>query len=70
MHQKITEEVFHALIKSAQILPTNHIYHPISINWITIAEYRNHRASAKSGANLFYNSLCQVTRNTTTSFET
>lgn len=28
------------LIQLAQVLPTNHDYHPISINSITIAEYR------------------------------
>jgi hypothetical protein len=43
IHQKITEEALHDLIKSSQVLPTDHVYHPISINWITIAEYRNQR---------------------------
>ena len=43
IHEKITEEVLHQLIQSAQVLPTDHVFHPISINWITIAEYRNQR---------------------------
>ena len=43
IHQKITEEALHDLIKSSQVLPTDHVFHPISINWITIAEYRNQR---------------------------
>ena len=43
IHQKITEEALHDLIKSSQVLPTDHVYHPISINWITIAEYRKQR---------------------------
>ena len=43
IHQRITEEALHYLIKSAQVLPTDHVFHPISINWITIAEYRNQR---------------------------
>jgi len=43
IHQKITEETLHDLIKSSQVLPTDHVYHPISINWITIAEYRKQR---------------------------
>lgn len=43
IHEKITEEVLHQLIQSAQVLPTDHVYHPISINWITIAEYRKQR---------------------------
>jgi hypothetical protein len=46
IHQKITEEALHDLIKSSQVLPTDHVYHPISINWITIAEYRNQRGIA------------------------
>jgi len=47
IHQKITEEALHDLIKSSQVLPTDHVYHPISINWITIAEYRKQRGSAE-----------------------
>jgi len=43
IHQKITEEALHDLIKSSQVLPTDHVYHPISINWMTIAEYRKQR---------------------------
>jgi len=43
IHQKINEEALHELIKSSQVLPTDHVYHPISINWITIAEYRKQR---------------------------
>ena len=43
IHEKITEEVLHQLIQSAQVLPTDHVFHPISINWITIAEYRKQR---------------------------
>jgi hypothetical protein len=43
IHQRITEEALHYLIKSAQVLPTDHVYHPISTNWITITEYRKQR---------------------------
>ena len=43
IHEKITEEALHDLIKSSQVVPTDHVYHPISINWITIAEYRKQR---------------------------
>jgi len=43
IHQKITEEALHDLIKSSQVLPTDHVYHPISISWMTIAEYRKLR---------------------------
>jgi hypothetical protein len=43
IHHKITEEALHDLIKSSQVLPTDHVFHPISINWITIAEYRKQR---------------------------
>ena len=43
IHHKITEEFLHQLIQSAKVLPTDHVYHPISINWITIAEYRKQR---------------------------
>lgn len=43
IYHKITEEFLHQLIQSAKVLPTDHVYHPISINWITIAEYRKQR---------------------------
>ena len=43
IHQKITEEALHGLIKSSQVLPTDHVYHPISTNWMTITEYRKQR---------------------------
>lgn len=43
IHQKITEELLHQLIASSQVLPTDHVFHPLSTNWITIAEYRKQR---------------------------
>ena len=39
IHQRITEEFLHQLIQSEQVLTTDHVYHPISTNWITVVEY-------------------------------
>jgi len=38
-HQKIDESTLHDLIYSSKVLPTDHVFHPVSTNWITVAEY-------------------------------
>jgi hypothetical protein len=39
IHQAIEETVLHQLISSKTVVLTDHVYHPISINWMTIEEY-------------------------------
>jgi hypothetical protein len=39
IHQKIDESTLHDLIYSSKVLPTDHVFHPVSTNWITVAEY-------------------------------
>ena len=46
IHQKIDEQSLHDLIKSGQVVNTDHVYHPVSINWITVSEYKKHQGLA------------------------
>ena len=39
IHQAIEEAALHQLISAKTVVLTDHVYHPISINWMTVEEY-------------------------------
>ena len=43
IHDKITEQLLHELIKTAKVLNTDHVYHPTFKSWIAVSEYCKQR---------------------------